>query len=116
MLKQNYVGIVDFRGAQWVRIGGTNLSQLTGVKGVHKLVLENVTGLQGTLDFRGIDLLEITNVDLSGVHTILCNTTFNIENLKKQKWNGLFVFDYTGPLKPNSKLISEWIQRDVKTK
>ncbi len=110
MLKQNYVGMVDFHGAQWARIGGADLSKMTGVKGVKKLVLENDRGLQGVLDLRGVGSLELKNTDISDVRVILCNTTFNIENLKKQKWSGLFIFDYVGSIKPNTKLIGDLIQ------
>ncbi len=111
MLKQNYVGLVDFHGVKWARIGGADLSKMTGVTGVDILVLENVTGLCGNLDFRGIkNSLVIKNSDISKVRIIYCNTNFKTDDLKKQNWNGLFIFDYLGPKKTNSKLISDWIQ------
>ena len=114
MLKQTYIGMVDFHGAQWARIGGADLSKMTGVKGVKKLVLEKVSGLHGVLDLREIGSLVLKDTDMSQVHTILCNTNFNIEGLKKQKWNGLFIFDYVGPLNPNTKLIKDCIQNNNK--
>jgi len=112
MLKQDYTGIVDFHGVNWARIGGTNLSEMTGAKGVNVLVLEDVTGLQNVLDFRGIKALKLKNTDISKVRAIICDTNFNITDLKKQKWNGLFIFDYMGPLKPDAVLIRDLIDAD----
>lgn len=112
MLKQNYVGIVDFHGVKWARIGGADLSKMRGATGADILILEKVTGLCDELDFRGIKSLVIKDSDMSKVRVIHCNTKFKTEDLKKQKWNGLFVFDYVGPVKPGTKLISDLIQNN----
>ena len=110
MLKQTYVGVVDFHGANWARVSGADLSQMTGATGTNVLVLENVTGLHGTLNFLGINSLEVINSNMAEVNTIYCNTKFKTDNLKKQNWNGLFVFHHVGPVKPGTKLIRDLIQ------
>ena len=52
MVKQNYVGVVDFHGDKLAKIDGADLSEMKGATGADILILENVTGLHDILDFR----------------------------------------------------------------
>ena len=115
MKKQTYIGMVDYKGAVWARIAGSDVSQMTGVKGVNRLVLDNVKGLQGTLDFRGIKTIEFVNTDVSGIKAIQCDTGCKIEGLKgEHKLSGLIIYEHAGPINPATKLIKDYIYTKTK--
>lgn len=117
MLKKTYIGMIDYNGAAWARIEGADVSKMTGVRGVKRLVLENVKGLQGVLDFRGVNTVVFLNTDVSGIKEILCKTDFNIEGLKgENKISGLMVFEPVGPVDPKAKLISDYICMQMQNK
>ncbi|MBQ6110467.1 MAG: hypothetical protein IJL05_03745 [Alphaproteobacteria bacterium] len=110
MLKQNYVGMVDFHGTNWARIGGTDLSQMTGAKGVDKLIFDGVTGLQGRLCFLGVKTIEFIDTNVSGIKSIICDTNCKIKGLTgNQSLSGLIIYEYAGPINPATKLIKDYI-------
>lgn len=110
MIKKTYVGMVNFHGAQWARIAGSDVSKMTGVKGVNKLVLEEVKGLQGTLDFRGIKTIEFINTNVSDVKIIQCDANCKIDGLKgENKLSGLIIYEHAGPINPATKLIKDYM-------
>lgn len=114
MLKQVYVGMVDFKGCHWVRISGRDVSKMTGVKGVNHLVLDDVKCLNGIVDFRGVkNTIEFINTDMSKVKQILCCTNCNIVGLKNDKtMTGLIVYEYAGLVNLKTKLIKDYIHND----
>lgn len=87
MKKQKYIGVINFHDAYWARIGGADLSKMTGAKGVKRLILENVAGLNGTLDVSDVEIVIIKQSDISKVSKFICSLKTKIEGLPKG-WHG----------------------------
>lgn len=118
MKKEIYIGMIDYKGVNWVRIEGADVSQMTGVKGVDYLILENVKGLQGVLDFRGVKTVEFRNTDVTGIKAIQCKMNFDIKGLKddkdpktRNKLSSLMIYEPVNPVAPNVKLIKDYIYK-----
>ncbi|GEM_PF-6803381 len=112
MIKKTYVGMVDYKGIDWARIAGADVSKMTGVKGVKWLVLENVTGLNGVVDFREVKTVECINSDVSGIKAILCKMDFDIKIKDEQnnsKLSSLMVYEPVNPVQMNAKLIRDYM-------
>ena len=116
MIKQNYVGMIDYKGANWARISGADVSKMTGVKGVDYLVLEKVIGLQGFLDFRGVKTIEFVDTDVTAIKAIQCRMNLIIKGLKKgenpksqSKLSCLMIYEPVGTVAPDTKLIKDYM-------
>ncbi len=111
MIKHNYVGMINFSGANRVYISDKDVSKMTGVKGVDYLVLDNVKGLQGTLDLRGVKAVEFINVKCShGIIQIICKTDCKIKGLKfNNKMSCLIIYEPVKPVDAKTKLIKDYM-------
>lgn len=121
MIKQNYVGMIDYKGAFFARIEGADVSQMTGVTGVEHLIFENVTGLQGSLDFRGVKTVEFKNTIVSDIKAIQCKMNCVIKVLKddndpkvQNKLSSLMIYEPVNPVGPNVKLIKDYMYPHIK--